>query len=203
MAALQMVAASPMCPDWLFDYYEQYNPPAYVGRHLRDKEWHQRAFREDQQAAGLLPPDLPGGTILCTCAECAYQVWKQAINGLWAVKRHCQCLIAKQAACARQEATRRQQLLDEQAAHARQEAAALCQCLLDKRVAEKQQSAEERTAQALQQAAAQTIFLWLCRQRLHVRLARQTLRRQQNEAALARLHYKENRATALAEAANK
>ena len=33
--------------------------------------------------------------------------------------------------------------------------------------------AEERR----QHAAAQTIFLWLCRHRLHVRLARQTLRR--------------------------
>jgi hypothetical protein len=35
--------------------------------------------------------------------------------------------------------------------------------------------------------AAHTIFLWLCRRRLHVRLARQTSRRQLREAALARM----------------
>jgi hypothetical protein len=40
--------------------------------------------------------------------------------------------------------------------------------------------------------AAQTIFLWLCRRRLHVWLARQTSRRQQREAALARLGYKQD-----------
>jgi hypothetical protein len=41
-------------------------------------------------------------------------------------------------------------------------------------------------------AAAQTIFLWLCRCCLHVRLARQTLRRQKQEVALARLQYKQD-----------
>ncbi len=48
----------------MFDYYERYNPPASVGRPLRDEEWLQRAFREDHQAAGLLPMALLGGPIL-------------------------------------------------------------------------------------------------------------------------------------------
>ncbi len=51
-------------PEWLFDYYERYNPPANVGRPLRDEEWHQRAIREDQQSAGLLPPEYAWGPIL-------------------------------------------------------------------------------------------------------------------------------------------
>jgi hypothetical protein len=46
----------PRAPEWLFDYYERYNPPANVGQPLRDEEWFQRAFHEDQQADGLLPP---------------------------------------------------------------------------------------------------------------------------------------------------
>jgi hypothetical protein len=50
----------------------------------------------------------------------------------------------------------------------------------------------KRAALARQMAAAQTIFLWLCRRRLHVRLARQTLRIQQREAALARLQYEQD-----------
>jgi hypothetical protein len=37
---------------------------------------------------------------------------------------------------------------------------------------------------------AQTIFLWLCRHPLHVRLTRQTSKQQQHEAALARLQFK-------------
>jgi hypothetical protein len=40
-------------------------------------------------------------------------------------------------------------------------------------------------------AASQTIFLWLCRRRLHAQLARQTLRQQQREVALARLRYEQ------------
>jgi hypothetical protein len=50
----------------------------------------------------------------------------------------------------------------------------------------------ERAALAQRMAAAQTIFLWLCRCRLHVRLPRQTLQRQQREAALARLRYEQD-----------
>ncbi len=50
----------------------------------------------------------------------------------------------------------------------------------------------ERAALARQMVAAQTIFLWLCRRRLHVRLARRTLRRQQRKAALAHLQYEQD-----------
>ena len=45
--------------------------------------------------------------------------------------------------------------------------------------------------QQQQLSAARTIFLWLRRRRLHVRLARQTSRRQLREAALARLRYEQ------------
>ena len=84
------------------------------------------------------------------------------------------------AACAcQEEAARQQQLLDELAACACQEAAA-CAC---------QEEASRR--QKLINEAAQTIFLWLCRHRLHVRLTRQTARRQHREAALARLRYED------------
>ncbi len=38
--------------------------------------------------------------------------------------------------------------------------------------------------------ATQTIFLWCRRRRLHIRIARQTLRQQQSKAALACLGYK-------------
>ncbi len=39
---------------------------------------------------------------------------------------------------------------------------------------------------------ARTIFLWHCRRRLHIRLARQTSRRQQYDAALAHLRYEQD-----------
>jgi hypothetical protein len=76
----------PPAPDWVFDVFQKFNPPAVVGRPLRDEEWLQRALCEDQQAAGLLPPKLPGGPILlgaCAHAECAYQDWKWALDKLW------------------------------------------------------------------------------------------------------------------------
>jgi hypothetical protein len=235
-----MVAASPTHPDWVFDYYEHYNSPAGVGRPLCNEEWHQRAFREDQQAAGLLPPAPWGGPILHGArarAECAYKDWKWAINDLWADEHHHQQLLEEQAAracqeaaaarahqeaaaaCARQEAAaararqeaaaaracheaaRRQQLLDEQATRARPEAGLLfAKHLFARCVAEDQRSAERR-AQARERAAARTIILWLCRRRLHIRLIHQTLRRQQREAALARLRYEQDccRRAALAE----
>ncbi len=84
---------------------------------------------------------------------------------------HRQCLLDEHAANKRQEAAhkeaaRRQHLLDEEAAR----------CLMD-----------ERAALARQMGAACTIFLWLRRHRLHIRLARQTLRQQQCKTALARL----------------
>ncbi len=80
----------PRAPEWLFDYYERYNPPASVGRPLRNEEWLQRAFREDHQAPGLLPTALLGGPILHGArarAERAYKDWKWAINDLWEDKR--------------------------------------------------------------------------------------------------------------------
>jgi hypothetical protein len=112
--------------------------------------------------------------------EGEYMVWKRTLDNVvesaWA--RYHQATHNRQeaaAARARQEAARRQQLLDEQAARTRQEAA----------VARARQEAACRVA-------ARTIFLWLCRRRLHIRLARQTLRRQQHEANLARLRYEDD-----------
>jgi hypothetical protein len=98
------------------------------------------------------------------------------VESAWA--RHHQAAHDRQEAAAtraRQEAACRQQLLDKQATRTRQEAAA----------ARARQEAARR-------AAARTIFLWLRRRRLHIRLARQTSRRQQREANLARLRYKDD-----------
>ncbi len=53
-------------------------------------------------------------------------------------------------------------------------------------------SACKCTALAWWMAAAQTIFLWRCRSRLHIRLACQTLWWQQRKATLARLQYKQD-----------
>ncbi len=116
----------PRAPNWLFAYYEAYNPPANVGRPLQDEEWHQRAFRKDQQAAGLLPPAPRGGGILHGArarTERAYKDWKWAINNLWADERHRQQLLNEQAACARQEAAAARARQEAAAARARQEAA--------------------------------------------------------------------------------
>ncbi len=82
----------PRTPAWVFNNYQKINPPADVGRPLHDKEWHLRAFREDKQAAGILPPDPPGGPILLGArafAERAYQDWKWAVDELWEHERHC------------------------------------------------------------------------------------------------------------------
>ncbi len=75
----------PRAPDWVFDDFQKFNPPANVGRPFRDKEWLQQALCKDQQAAGLLPPKLPGGPILLGAharAERAYQDWKWAVDEL-------------------------------------------------------------------------------------------------------------------------
>jgi hypothetical protein len=151
-------------------------------------------------------------------------------------------LLDEQAACTRQEATHRQKLLEEHAACtrvsdviacARQEVAAaracqeaarrqqllnkkkedgllyatrlFAQCIAKDHVAglifakclfvqcvDTDRLSAERSAQERNRAAARTIFLWLCRRRLHIRLARQTLRRQQREAALAHLRYEQD-----------
>jgi hypothetical protein len=163
----------PRAPDWVFNNYQKFNPPANGGHPLCDKEWLQQAFRKDAQAAGILPPDPSGGPILHGArarAEHAYRDWKWAVDNLWEDERHHlqtaahQCLLDKETA-------RHQRLLDEEAAH---------------------RLMAERTALAQQMAAARTIFLWPRRRRLHVRLARQTLRQQQWEAALARLRYEQD-----------
>ena len=137
----------------MFTYYERYNPPANVGRPLCDEEWHQQAIREDQQAAGLLPPEPRGGPIFHGArahAERAYRNWKGAIDDLWGDKY--EALLVMQAASARQnEAAHRQWLLDEHTARARQqeaarqEAARAAQRLLHKRAAlERQGEAAHR-----------------------------------------------------------
>jgi hypothetical protein len=127
-----------------------HNPPADVGCPHRDKEWHQRAFCEDEQAAGILPPDPPKGPILlgaCARAECVYQDWKWVVDELWEHKRHrlqttaCQCLLDECAAHKCQEAARAAQcLLDERAANEHLEKNC-CQRLLDERAAYKRREA--------------------------------------------------------------
>jgi hypothetical protein len=175
---------------WL--QYKWSQPPPHAPDWVRDTpdNWIGHALREDQKAAGLLPPKLPGGPILHGSSARYYRDWKWAVNDLWENKRHClqtaahQRHLNEETARQRQEANHRQQLLDERAAYERQEAAR-CQWLLNKETAHRQclldkEAARclmaERAALARQMAAARTIFLWLCRRRLHIRLARQTLR---------------------------
>ena len=144
----------PRAPEWLFDYYERYNPPPLdaFGRPLRIEDWHQRAIREDQEAAGLLPPGPVGGPILLGAyarADRAYKDWKGAIDELWAYEHH--RLVEEQTARARQEeAARRTQLLHEQDARARQ--VARRQQLLNEEAARARQ--EEAAARAGEEAAA-------------------------------------------------
>jgi hypothetical protein len=126
-----------------------------------------------------------------------------------------QQLLDKQAACARheaaaaharQEAACRQPLLEEQRAAgllcatslfaqciAKDHAAGLlsANCLFDRCVNTDRRLADFR-AQVRKRAAARTIFLWLCRRRLHFQLARQTSQHLHREANLARLRYKDN-----------
>jgi hypothetical protein len=121
----------PRAPDWVFNDFQKFYPPANVGRPFCNEEWLQRALCEDQQAAGLLPLKLPGGAILlgaCARAECTYQVWKWTVDALWEDERHHlqtaarQRHIDEQAACKQQEAAHCQRLLDERAANGCQEA---------------------------------------------------------------------------------
>jgi hypothetical protein len=181
---------------WL--QYKWSQPPPRAPNWVRDSpdDWIGRALRKDQQAAGLLPPKPPRGPILhgaYAFTERAYQDWKWTVNALWKDKHHRLQMVAhqhhlnKQAAHKKQEAAHRQRLLDKRAANERQEAAckeaAHHQRLLDKEAACRLMA--KHAALARQMAAARTIFLWLRRCRLHVRLARQTSRRQQHKAALA------------------
>jgi hypothetical protein len=188
----------------VFNNYRKFNPPTDVGHPLCNEEWLQQSLCKDQQAASLLPPKLPGGPILlgaCARTECAYKVWKWAVNELWEDERHFlqtatrQCHLDKETTHQCQEANRCQQLFDKRATYECQEAAR-CQQLLDEETAHCQRLLDKeaacclmakRTALARRMAAAQTIFLWLCRRRLHVWLACQTLWQQHCEAALARL----------------
>ena len=202
----------PRAPKWLFDYYKSYNPAANVGRPLQEENWHQRAIREDQQAAGLLLPECEGPILhgARALADHAYKNWKAAIDDLWAdnceallVKQAthtrqeeaacCQRLLDKHVACAcqqeaaRQEAARAaQHVLHERAALKRQVEAAHLQCLLDKWSA-----LCRHAAQAWQTAAARVIFLWLHRRRLFAQLAPQTSRRLQREATLTRMQHEQ------------
>jgi hypothetical protein len=139
----------PRIPDWVFNNFQKFNPPAYAGRPLRNVEWLQRALCKDQQAAGLLPPESPGGPILLGArarAERAYQGWKWAVDEMWEHERHRlqtaarQRHIDEQAARKQQEAAHRQQLLNERAANERQE------------VNRRQQLLDERTAYECQEA---------------------------------------------------
>ncbi len=89
---LQIMWSQPplQAPNWLFAHYQAYNLPPDIGPPLPWEEWHQRAFREDQQAAGLLPPAPLGGPILhgaCARAERAYLDWRWTVNALWEDER--------------------------------------------------------------------------------------------------------------------
>jgi hypothetical protein len=214
----------PRAPKWVIDNYLKFNPTADVGHPLCDEEWLQRALCEDQQATGLLPPKSPGGAILlgaCACVERAYQDLKWTVNTLWEDERqhlqtaahqrhideqaackqqeaaHCQRFLDEHAANECQEANCHQRLLDEQAANERQEAAR-CQRLLDEEIACCQRLLDACAAKARRTVATTTIFLWLCRRRLQIRLAQKTARRQQREAALARLQYEQECCTRVA-----
>jgi hypothetical protein len=147
----------PRAPEWLFEYYHRYNPPANVGQPLRDEGWLQRAIREDQQAAGLLPPVQPGGPILLGArarAERAYRDWKAVIDDLW--EDEYEALLVEQAACTcQEEATRHQRILDKHTAHAcqqeaaRQEAARAAQRFIQERAALERQQGEAAHRQRL------------------------------------------------------
>ena len=105
-----------------------------------------------------------------------------------------QRLLDEHTACARQQEAARQgaasaaqRFVQECAALERQQGeAAHRQRLLDEETARLR-----RAAQAQQTAAAGVIFLWLRRRHLFARLARQTSRRLQHEAALARLQHEQ------------
>jgi hypothetical protein len=118
----------PRAPDSVFEDYQKFNSPANVGCPLCDKEWHQRAFREDKQAAGILPPDPSGGAIIlgaCAFAEDVYRAWKWRVDNLWEDERHCLQTAARQRHLDKE--TARQRLLDKKTAR--------CQRLLNKEAA--------------------------------------------------------------------
>jgi hypothetical protein len=120
----------PCAPDWVFDNYQKFNPPADVGCPLCDNEWHQQAFPKDKQDAGILPPDPPGGLILLGARafmEDAYRAWKWRVDDLWEDECHRLQTAARQHHL--EEETARQRLLDEETArhqHLLDEEAARC-----------------------------------------------------------------------------
>jgi hypothetical protein len=183
---------------WL--QYKWSQPPPRAPNCVPDApdDWIGCALHEDQQAAGLLLPKPPGGPILHgagASGERTYQDWKWTVNALWKKEHHHlqttarQCHLNEKAACKKQEAAYRQPLLDKRASNKCQKAArkeaACCQRLLDEKAACCLMA--KHAALARQMAAARTIFLWLRRRHLHVRLARQTSWQQQCKATLARL----------------
>ena len=189
---------SPRTPDWLFDYYDRYNPPPLdtFGRPLRIEEWHQRAVREDRQAAGLLAPGLGGGPILhgfYARAERAYTAWKGAIDDLWAYEQH--RLVEEQAAHARQEESARARREEATARARREEAAARAR---NEEAARARNEAaararNEAATQALARIRAETERALRCRHETERALVRErtlaeeaTARTRQEEAARAR-----------------
>ena len=145
---------------------------------FHNEDWFERAYCEDLQTTGLLTPDATPRLPRFWHVECAYQDWKWTVDLLWEAARHREQQLDDKLEevaclkCLRDEHHHR--LLDKRAAQARHKALVRHQCLIAKA------AALER-----EMAAAQTIFLWLCRQRHHIRLTRQTLGRLQHEAALA------------------
>ena len=110
---------------------------------------------------------------------------EEAARSQWLLDEH--AASARQQEAARQEALcAAQHLLHERAAHERQVEAARCQHLLDKETARRRCATQSR-----QTVATRVIFLWLRRQRLIARLARQTLWQLQHEAALARMQHEQ------------
>jgi len=165
----------PRAPGWLFDYYESYNPPPLdtFGQPICE-DWLQRATREDQRAARLLPPAPHGGPILTGAharTDRAYRAWKRAIDELWADEHHRLGLVEEQATRARQEEAAASQ---ERAARARQEEAAV-RASREGAAARVRARREEAADARRKTAAAQLIFLWLRRRRLHARLAQQRM----------------------------
>jgi hypothetical protein len=142
------------------------------------------------------PPRAPDWVFHC------YQNYK-AVNALWEYERRClqtaacQRHLNKQAACKQQEAAHRQRLLNKRATYKHQEAAR-CQQLHDEETAQRQRLLAASATQSQWTAAATTIFLWLHRRRVQIRLAQMTARRQQCEAALACLRYEQECCTCTA-----
>jgi hypothetical protein len=183
-----MVTASPTRPRVVVRLLQTIQPPSpdTYGRPLPYEEWLQRAIREDQQAAGLLPPQY-GGPILHGArahTDRTYRDWKRAINELWANEHHRLCLVEEQAARARQEEdARRQKLLDAQAARARQEAAARAR--QEEQAARAHQEEDARRQKLLDAQAARA------RQEAAARARQEAAARARQEETAARAHQEE------------